>query len=105
MERDLEGLSEVLKNPFKEVYFWLKGECYDCFAILEMIRSRDRLVESRVKCEKKKNDDRHALEKLQAGKKTMKSIFSTKSNADQMNALATSITKLERDIEALEEIN
>ena len=104
MERDLEGLSEVLKNPFKEVYFWLKGECYDCFAILEMIRSRDRLVESRVKCEKKKNDDRHALEKLQAGKKTMKSIFSTKSNADQMNALATSITKLERDIEALEEM-
>ena len=77
-----------------------------------MIRSREKLIDQRVRSEKKKNEERHTLEKLQAGKKTMKSIFSTKSNADQMNAYATSITKvfsyyqqLERDIEALEEIN
>ncbi len=61
-----------------------------------MIKSRERLIDQRVKCEKKKNDDRHALEKLQAGKKSMKSIFSTKSNADQMNTYATSITKVRR---------
>lgn len=31
VEKDLEELPKTLKNPFKEVYFWLKGECYDCF--------------------------------------------------------------------------
>ena len=59
-----------------------------------MIRSREKLIDQRVRSEKKKNEERHTLEKLQAGKKTMKSIFSTKSNADQMNAYATSITKV-----------
>lgn len=31
VEKDLEELPKNLKNPFKEVYYWLKGECYDCF--------------------------------------------------------------------------
>lgn len=66
----------------------------DFKAILDMIKNREKLLDNRLKSEKKKNDDRTALEKLQAGRKSLKTLFSTKSNADHMNNYANNISKV-----------
>lgn len=43
-----------LKNPFEEVYHWIKGETYDLKALAEAIEMREAVDAQRKKLEERK---------------------------------------------------
>lgn len=48
-----DDIMEKLKNPFKEFYYWVKGEIYDIQALLDCIEGRDRMIRLKEKAESK----------------------------------------------------
>ena len=45
---------DQLKNPFNDLYVWVKGEIYDINAMLEAIGARDNLDQMKIKLDQKK---------------------------------------------------
>ena len=66
---------DQLKNPFNDLYVWVKGEIYDINAMLEAIGARDNLDQMKIKLDQKKRNDQAALDKLNQGKKTWKTML------------------------------
>jgi hypothetical protein len=83
-------------NPYKLVKKWLKAEILDVQAILECIDSIETFKALRAKAQLKLAEDRNTLQKLQTGKRTFGSFFSTKSKP-------TLITEHENSIRAAQE--
>lgn len=100
LKEKAEELSTSLKNPFTEFYNWVRGECDDVEALYEAIRGRDRLVETKNKTEKQKKSDEGELEKLNQGKKTLKTLFKGSSGRQvTITNLTNNIAQAEKDIE------
>lgn len=70
------------KNPFREAYYWLKGELLDLRGINEALLGREQVVKMQSNVESKKRSDQVELEKLSQGKTTLKSIFKSKSSKE-----------------------
>jgi len=71
-----------LKNPFKETYYWLKGEFLDLKGLQEAVSGRETVVRKLAEAESKKRSDQVELEKLTQGKTTLKSLFKSKSGKE-----------------------
>lgn len=70
------------KNPFKDAYLWIKGELLDVKGISEALLGREFVVKQQSTTEAKRRSDQAELEKLSQGKKTLKSIFKSKSSKE-----------------------
>ena len=71
----------------------------------EAIRCRDKSIRHRAKLESKKKADTEELNKLNAGKKTFKTIFKSKSGTQaQITTLSSNISQLEKDIEEMDKL-
>lgn len=75
----IEATSKKWKNPYTEAYLWLKGEYLDVQGMYEGLQGRESVMKHQINTEQKKRDDMKELGKLTEGKKTMKSIFKSKS--------------------------
>lgn len=56
LKDQMSHMVENLKNPYEEMYHWIKGEMYDIQALCKAIESRDNLENSIRKLEKKKTN-------------------------------------------------
>lgn len=73
---------KATKNSFKDSYLWLKGELLDVQGMFDCLQGREGVMKAQLNTEQKKRDDSKELEKLQAGKTTMKSLFKSKSQKE-----------------------
>jgi len=89
-----------LKNPFKEGYYWLKGELLDLKGLQQAMAGRDAVVRKLADAESKKRSDIVEHEKLSQGKTTLKSLFKSKSGKESEIAnLQNIIDATVKDIE------
>ena len=68
----------MIKNPYKEAYQWSKSELMDVTSQLQALQGIDIVMQSREDSIKKTSSNQKELEKLESGKKTLKSIFKSK---------------------------
>lgn len=71
-----------LRNPFKDAYYWLKGELLDLKGLNEALAGRETVVKQQSAAESKRRSDQQELEKLNQGKTTLKTLFSSKSSKE-----------------------
>lgn len=69
---------EGWKNPYKDAYIWLKGELIDMKGISDALAGRDAVVKNQSVVMNKKRSDQAELDKLNAGKKSVKNFFKSK---------------------------
>ena len=91
----LKHTVENLRNPFTDLYHWLKGEIYDLsaftFALTEA-RNVQAGVESVIKKIAAAKSD---VENIQAGKKTMSTMFK---NTGDVHKIQNDLERYERDL-------
>ena len=68
-------MSDSLKNPFFNIYHWLKGEIFDIEAVNNALATRDWLNDKVGKNEKKKKSTQENLDNVKQGKTTVKTLF------------------------------
>lgn len=91
---------KTLKNPYKDAYFWIKGELLDLKGLKQAIEGREVVVKQWMSAESKKRSDQTELEKLNQGKTTLKSLFKSKNAKDtEIITLQGVIENTNRDIE------
>jgi len=83
-------------NPFKVMKLWLKWEVLDIAAMLEAVESKSELDSKRFSIMQRKTNKNKELEKLKAGKGTLKTLFKSK------DGIVNSITNLTREIAGIE---
>jgi len=85
----------ALKNPYIDLYHWVKGEIYDLEAIRNSIAVRASVLENTRKLESKKMSTQKDLESVSQGKTTVTTLFKNSSDA---GAMANQIETTEREI-------
>ncbi len=83
----MQHMVENMKNPYDEMYHWIKGEMYDIQALTTAIAGRDSVDKNLNKMEKKKTNTQSDLEHVNTGKKSIRTIF--KSDKDTNGMLNT----------------
>lgn len=91
--------SGALKNPYIDLYHWVKGELYDLEAVKEAIKVRAETLENTKKLEAKKSSTQKDLESVASGKTTVTTLFKNSSDA---GAMANKIESTDREIMASE---
>ena len=81
-----------MRNSYEDLANWIKGETLDLKALLEAFEKRDEVEATKTKLEKQKKSDTASLDKLSAGKSTVKTIFKGASGKQ------TEITNLQNTI-------
>lgn len=95
-----EEMNNNLKNPYHDFHTWVRGECDDIEALYEAIKGRDRIAEMRNNLDKKKKSDAGSLDKLNQGKKTLKTMFKGQSGRQvEITNLTNNIAQAEKDVE------
>lgn len=92
--------NKSLRNPYKEAYYWFKGELLDLKGINEALAGREMVVKQQSATESKKRSDQAELEKLSQGKTTLKSFFKSKSSKENdILSLQNAIDTATKDVE------
>ena len=78
LKERIDASSTKWKNPYKDAYIWLKGEFLDVQGMYDGLMGRESVMKNQLGTEQKKRDDTKELNKLSEGKKTLKSIFKSK---------------------------
>ena len=87
----------AMKNPYIDLYHWVKGELYDLEAVRDSIKVRAETIENLRKLEAKKSSTQKDLEDVSQGKTTVTTLFKNSSDA---SAMANKIESTDREIEA-----
>lgn len=91
---------KTLRNPYKDAYYWLKGELLDLKGLKSALEGRESVVKLQSGTESKKRSDQQELEKLSQGKTTIKSLFKSKSSKEgEILNLQAAIEVANKDIE------
>lgn len=84
-----------LRNPYIDLYHWIKGELYDIEAMRNAIKARTDCMERLRGLEGKKRDTQKDLESVSTGKTTVTTLFKNSSDAGTM---ANKIDQHDREI-------
>lgn len=105
LKNQCEEMSQELSNPFLDFYNWIHGEIMDIESLKEAIEGRDRVMGIKNKIESKKRADTDELNKLNAGKKTFKTLFKSSSGKQaKITVLSSNISQAEKDLEEYDKI-
>lgn len=81
---------ENLRNPFTDLYHWVKGEMYDVCAFQDAVLLREALAKKVKELSKKNVSTQKDIESLNAGKKTVTTLFKSEGDVGTMtNKIAT----------------
>lgn len=87
---------ENLRNPFTDLYHWVKGELYDIGAMKTLIGERSK-ISARVKeLVKKKESTQKDIEAINQGKKTATTLFK---NTNDVGEMTSKVEGTERELE------
>jgi sorting nexin-1/2 len=67
--------AQQLRNPYIDLYHWVKGELYDIEAIRNAVKCRTDVMVKLRELEGKKRDAQKDMESVSAGKKTVTTLF------------------------------
>ena len=87
---------ENLRNPFTDLYHWVKGEIYDMGAFLNALVVRDEVAKKLQELKKKNVQAGKDVANLNAGKKSVNTLF--KSEGD-VGTISNKIATRESDID------
>jgi hypothetical protein len=105
MKEQIDNLSRKVSNPFIRFKFWVKEEIIDLNSLIEAIGHKNSLESRKSKLETKIKNTNSELEKLNAGKKTLKTIFKSQNGkANTITSLTTFIAQAEKDVEILKKL-
>lgn len=89
-----------MKNPFTEVYLWIRGELLDIDGIRRAMAGRDMITKLQQGCEQKKRECQQELEKVSMGKFTFRSMLKSQQEKDaHMIELEAKIQQCNYDFE------
>ena len=92
LREQITSLPQRLKNPFKIMREWVKGEIFDLQSVLEAIGHKDGMEGAKTRTETRIRKDKETLDKMNAGKKTFKTLFkSSTGKASEITKITTSI--------------
>lgn len=98
-------MADELTNPFSEFFYWIVGEIMDIESLQDAIKGRDNIVAMKNKIISKKKTDTEELEKLNQGKKTIKTLFKSASGKQaKITVLSSNISQAEKDIEEFDKL-
>lgn len=92
---------ESLRNPFTDLYHWVKGEMYDLAAFTAALNERKAVAASVEKLKKQIIGAKSDIEAVSAGKKTMGTLFK---NANDVGKMQNTLEGYERDVIAQEKL-
>ncbi len=88
-----------MRNPFKYIRDWIKGEIMDLHCVLECIARKEGIESTKTKAISKVKDNKDTVEKMNTGKFTFKAMFmSNTSKASETQNILQNISQTERDI-------
>jgi len=87
---------ENLRNPFTDLYHWVKGEMYDLGAFQSALAVRDACAKKVTELKKKNQGTQKDIENLNAGKKSMTTLFK---NEGDVGGLTNKVATREADID------
>ena len=87
----------ALRNPYIDLYHWVKGELYDLEAVRVSVQVRADVLANTRKLEEKKASTQKDLESVSQGKTTVTTLFKNSSDAGSM---ANKIESTDREIMA-----
>jgi hypothetical protein len=95
LQESMVSTSASLKNPYIDLYHWVKGELYDLDAVRDAVKVRNETMENTRKLEAKKSSTQKDLESVSTGKTTVTTLFKNSSDASSM---ANKIESTDREI-------
>jgi hypothetical protein len=95
LQESMVTTGTALKNPYIDLYHWVKGELYDLEALKDAIRVRADTMDNLRKLEAKKSSTQKDLEDVSAGKTTVTTLFKNSADANEM---ANKIESTDREI-------
>lgn len=98
-----EALHNNLQNPYKTMKLWLRWEQLDITSILEAVDVKNQLEGRKSHLFQKKIDYQKELEKLNQGKSTLKTMFTSKDGkVNRITELTRKIAGSEKEMECIE---
>ena len=81
---NISTVCENMKNPYFNIYHWVKGEIFDIEAVMFAITTKDKTqktIQDKIKAKKSKQDD---LDNVTQGRKTVKTLFKNQNDTGAM---------------------
>jgi hypothetical protein len=75
LKKEVSKLTENLKNPYFNIYHWVKGEIFDIESIMSAVTIKDKIDKTRLAKEKSKKSTQENLDNVTTGRKTVKTLF------------------------------
>jgi len=88
---------ERLRNPFTDLYHWIKGEMYDLSTLSIALKERQTIQVNARELKKKIEGSKSDIASVTAGKKTVGTLFK---NANDVGSMQNSLEAKERDLVA-----
>lgn len=95
LKEQLTSTITGIRNAFVEIYHWVQGELYDLEAITDAINSREEISKNLTGLHKKKTSTQKDIDDLNAGNKTVGTMFKSK---DDLGTLGYQMENLTKDI-------
>jgi len=87
---------ENLRNPFTDLYHWVKGEVYDLTAFNNAVEERKKILTRVKELKKKAVGTKKDIESVNEGKKTVSTLFK---DQNDVGAMTHKIENTERELE------
>ena len=87
---------ENLRNPFTDIYHWVKGELYDLNAMKTLMSERSKIGTKLKDLAKKKESTQNDIHNINQGKKTLTTLLK---NTDDVGAMTSKVEGHERELE------
>ena len=75
LKQKLIDNASAMRNPFKYIRDWIKGEIMDLQCVLECIARKEGIESTKSKAISKVKDNKDTVEKMNTGKFTFKGMF------------------------------
>lgn len=86
-------LNSNLRNSFVEVYHWVQGELYDLGSVVQAVASRSKIEKDLIELQKKKQSTQKDIDDLNAGNKSVGTVFKKKEDIPKLTAQVEELTK------------
>ena len=84
LDDELKKAVTSLKNPFVDLYHWIKGEVYDLNAFAAALSGRKAIKSAIADLEKKITSTKSDVENVTMGKKTVGTLFKNTGDIHKM---------------------
>jgi len=98
MKANIDRFNQGIKNPYFNLFHWVRGEIFDIEAVNEAIANKDLKMAHIIKNEKKKTNTQQNLDNVVAGRKSVKTLFK---NPNDAGAMAAKVEITEKEIQGL----